>query len=610
MKKIFLTVLLTLALLSIVGNVGFAQCTCTAGCSSLTTTSMPFTKDGAGEICFQASSIGAPINSWNMDALVINGVSFTNVWADCAAMPAAASDGKYYIYYKGSYAWSHFEATGSGCSGGGATNPPADTTAPTNPPSDTAAPTATPGPTSVPTATPAGTPVPTNPPTDTTAPTNPPTDTTAPTTPPTETQGPTAVPGTHLDNPFSGAVWYINTEWSSRASSGGGSAIANCNTAVWMDRRAAVTGGSGSCLQTGLVAHMDRALSQGANLFLVVIYDMPNRDCSSTGSNGELLIAQDGVNIYKTEYIDPIVAIFKDAKYANLRIVCIIEPDSLPNLVTNLSKAPCQEAESSGAYATCTQYAVQQIKSCGSNTYQYIDIAHDAWLGWDSNFAPAMDKIGNIVKNQSYGAAAIDGFVSNTANTLPFQEPFIPDGNYSVNGQPVKNSRFFDYNPYTGEKQFCDNWRSGMQSRGFSNIGMLVDTSRNGWGGPNRPTAASTSTDLNTWVDASRIDRRYHRGNWCNNKYAGIGARPQASPASGYDAFVWVKPPGESDGQSTSGSLDPCDPNKKLDQMCVPNGTNIYCSCGTNDALSGAPIAGGWFATLFSQLVANAYPPL
>jgi len=608
MKKILFAVLI----LVIMASYGFSQCTCAAGCSSLTVTASPFTKDGAAEVCFQVPCMGSYINSWNMDSVTVNGTSFTNVYA--SSYPAAASDGKYYIYYKGSYAWSHFEMAGT-CSGGATnppadtaapTNPPADTPAPTNPPGDTTAPTATPGPTAIPTATPAGTPVPV----DTPAPTTPPTDTQAPTNPPTETQGPTAVPGTHLDNPFSGASWYVNTDWSSKASANGGSAIANCNTAVWMDRRAAVTGGSGSCLQTGLKAHLDRCVSQGKNLILIVIYDMPNRDCSSSGSNGELLIAQDGVNIYKTEYIDPIVAIMKDPAYANLRLVCVIEPDSLPNLVTNLSFAKCSEANSTGAYATCTQYAISQLKSVGNNTYLYIDIAHDAWLGWDSNFAPAMDLIGNIVKNTSYGAAAIDGFVSNTANTLPFEEPFIPDGNYSVNGQPVKNSRFFDFNPYTGEKQFCTNWKSGMQSRGFpSTIGMLVDTSRNGWGGPDRPTAASTSTDLNTWVDASRIDKRYHRGNWCNQA-AGIGARPVASPASGFDAFVWVKPPGESDGQSVDGSLDPCDPNKRLDQMCVPNGINTYCNCGTNGALSGGPIAGAWFQTMFNSLIQKAYPPL
>jgi len=607
MKKILFAVLI----LSIIANMGFAQCTCAAGCSALSVVSAPFSKDGAGETCYQLSSLGSPINSWNMDSVTINGVSFTNVWADCNTMPAAASDGKYYVYVKGSYSWSHFEMGGTICSGGGTvttppvvTDPPA-TVGPTDVPGVTTAPTETPGPTTVPTATPAGV---------TVAPTDPPgTVTAGPTDPPgTVTTGPTSVPGTHLDNPFSGAKWYVNPDWSAKASANGGSAIANCNTAVWMDRRAAVTGGSGSCLSTSLTAHLDNCLAQGANLFLVVIYDMPNRDCSSSGSNGELLIASDGVNIYKTQYIDPIVAIFKDAKYAGIRIVCVIEPDSLPNLVTNLSFSKCSEANSTGAYATCTQYAISQIKSCGTNTYQYIDIAHDAWLGWASNFQPSIDLIYNIISNQSYGAAAIDGFVSNTANTLPVDEPFITSSTQTINGVQVMNSRFYDYNPYHDESAYCSAFRSGMVSKGCSSsIGMLIDTSRNGWGGPNRPTAASTNTtDVNTWVDASRIDRRYHRGNWCNNRYAGIGARPVAGPASGFDAYVWVKPPGESDGQSVDGSLDPCDPNKRLDQMCVPNGINTYCNCGTNDALSGAPIAGGWFQTLFSQLVANAYPSL
>jgi hypothetical protein len=148
---------------------------------------MPFTKDGAGEICFQASCIGSPINSWNLEKLVINGVDFTNKWADASTLPAAASDGKYYIYYKSSVSYGHFEATGS-CSGG-STNPPSSTTAPTNPPTDTIAPTVVPGDTAAPTATPGPTAVPTATPAqvDTPAPTNPPADTQAPTTAPAET---------------------------------------------------------------------------------------------------------------------------------------------------------------------------------------------------------------------------------------------------------------------------------------------------------------------------------------------------------------------------------------------------------------------------------------
>lgn len=46
----------------------------------------------------------------------------------------------------------------------------------------------------------------------------------------------------------------------------------------------------------------------GSKLTLpLVVYDLPDRDCAALASNGELAIADDGVNIYKTEYIDEIV---------------------------------------------------------------------------------------------------------------------------------------------------------------------------------------------------------------------------------------------------------------------------------------------------------------
>jgi hypothetical protein len=88
---------------------GSNGCTCVAGCSSQTTVSSSFTKDGVGEFCFVASSLGSYINSWNLDSLVVNGTSYTNKYANVSSLPKN-SDGKYYIYYKGSYSWCHFEA--------------------------------------------------------------------------------------------------------------------------------------------------------------------------------------------------------------------------------------------------------------------------------------------------------------------------------------------------------------------------------------------------------------------------------------------------------------------------------------------------------------------
>jgi hypothetical protein len=70
------------------------------------------------------------------------------------------------------------------------------------------------------------------------------------------------------------------------------------------------------------------------------------------------------------------------------------------------------------------------------------------------------------------------------------------------------------------------------------------------------------------------VDRLAHRGLWCNFSGAGIGAPPQAAPAgyaaSHLDAFVWVKPPGESDGASKD---IPNDEGKHADPMCNPDYT-------------------------------------
>jgi cellulose 1,4-beta-cellobiosidase len=138
---------------------------------------------------------------------------------------------------------------------------------------------------------------------------------------------------------------------------------------------------------------------------------------------------------------------------------------------------------------------------------------------------------------------------------------------------------------------------------------MLIDTSRNGWGGSARPTGASASTDLNTFVNASKIDQRIGRGNWCNQP-GGIGARPVASPAPGFDAYVWIKPPGESDGSSSLIPTGPNNPNGKgFDRMCDPTfgGDPLNNNLPTG-AMANSPVSGAWFQAGFNTLVTNAYP--
>ena len=86
-----------------------------------------------------------------------------------------------------------------------------------------------------------------------------------------------------------------------------------------------------------------KAAQASGEVPMFVIYDLPNRDCDALASNGEILCEDSkcskGLNTYKTQYVDKIVEIFR--KYPNVPTVAIIEPDSLPNLATNLGNPKC-----------------------------------------------------------------------------------------------------------------------------------------------------------------------------------------------------------------------------------------------------------------------------
>ena len=74
------------------------------------------------------------------------------------------------------------------------------------------------------------------------------------------------------------------------------------------------------------------------------------------------------------------------------------------------------------------------------------------------------------------------------------------------------------------------------------------------------------------------------------------------------DAYVWIKPPGESDGTSDASQTTPDEEGKSFDEMCSPEYTAE--SGYPTGAMAGAPPAGHWFHEQFSQLVENAHPPL
>ncbi|MBO0681575.1 MAG: glycoside hydrolase family 6 protein [Candidatus Dormibacteraeota bacterium] len=426
--------------------------------------------------------------------------------------------------------------------------------------------------------------------------------------------GPTTAAGggAHVDNPYVGADGYLNPDYVARvrsqaAADGNSSAearVAGYQTAIWMDHIGAITGDAG---HRGLRRQLEAAVSrQGGRpeLVEVVIYDLPGRDCAAGASNGELPATRAGLSEYESRFIDPIASVLGNGRYRPLRIVTLIEPDSLPNAVTNRGLPPC--AAAAPLYEQGIEYALDRLHAI-PNVYTYLDVGQSAWLGWPNNSRAAGEEYARVARATRSGLASVDGFVSNTSNYVPTQEPLLTNPTQAVGGRPLDSATFYQDNPTLDEYSYDQQLYRTLVSNGFpSRIQFLIDTSRNGWGGADRPAHLDSGPATpDAYAAANRIDRRPFRGDWCNQATAGIGARPQAEPfgsSTHIGAFVWVKPPGESDGDY------PTESHPHGDTACDPRGRNGGQPTGS---LPGADVpAGQWFPAEFQTLVRNAYPAL
>jgi cellulose 1,4-beta-cellobiosidase len=322
-----------------------------------------------------------------------------------------------------------------------------------------------------------------------------------------------------------------------------------------------------------LTTVMDGALAQAQQsgqkvVVQIIIYDVPDRDCAALASNGEIVCADSactaGINTYKQNYIAPIMNILSNSKYAELTIVALIEPDSLPNLATNLNEPKCQQAQT--AYMTCIPYAIQQLGTL-SNVYQYIDAAHGGWLGWPNN----MQQFTQIIKQVLTTAgnpSNVRGFASNTANYQPL-------GSISDNSDPCNLES--QYNSCVNEAKYIQFMSQQMATVGITGKGYITDTSRNGV-----PDCRHSATE----------DCGGPCCEWCNIANSGFGNFPSTSTsATGLtilDSFVWAKVPGESDGTSNTSA------------------PNYDAHCGSDESVPNAPQAGQWFDSFFLMLAQNA----
>jgi cellulose 1,4-beta-cellobiosidase len=354
-------------------------------------------------------------------------------------------------------------------------------------------------------------------------------------------------------NPFAGGRIYVDPAFSSRvlavaertpAEAERLRKLAKLSTALWVDTIA----------QTKQIAGWldDASAQQQATgqpvVPVLVVYDLPGRDCAAASSAGELPPNAAGEARYRREFIDVIAKRFK--AHPSLRIAVVLEPDSLANVVTNLENPRCAAAE--GVYRRGIAYAIAKLSL--PNVYVYLDAGHSQWLGWPRNLRKSVGIFKQVLAAGG-GADRVRGFAVNVSNYNPAHDP--------------TTKRTSPDEPSPDESAYVRELSAALTKEGISGKGFLIDTSRNG-----------------------RPNLRTDPGNWCNIKGAGLGERPRVAPELLVDAYVWIKPPGDSDGTSSRTAA-------RFDANCV-----------SDDAAPDAPEAGALFESYLLDLVRNANPPL
>lgn len=343
--------------------------------------------------------------------------------------------------------------------------------------------------------------------------------------------------------------------------------------AVWFD------GGTPKEVQKSVKATIKLATAEHS-VPVLVAYNLPFRDCAQYSAGGALTYA---------DYADWIDGFAKGIGSA--KAVVILEPDGLGiipyNTDINGNLEWCQPAAADPATAASDRYAainaaVDRLMQ-QPNTMVYLDGTHSGWLG-----------VGDVSKRLvTAGVQRASGFFLNISNyqaTEHLQKygTWISKCIWFATSDSSWGKTHFDwcgsqYYPASAgdfstwgltDQWYADNVESQGSYPGASGLThFVVDTSRNGQG-PWTPPADHPAGDPQ---------------DWCNPPDRGLGLRPTANTGVPLlDAYLWVKIPGESDGQCYRWTTGPLDPVR-----------------GVQD-----PAAGAWFPDMALELASNANPPL
>ncbi|KAK6218451.1 endoglucanase-6B [Colletotrichum tabaci] len=317
----------------------------------------------------------------------------------------------------------------------------------------------------------------------------------------------------HTTNPFEGRKLYANPDWAEKleethasfAAEGDAEnaakvrAIQDIGTFVWISNTASLP---------AIDAAVERARAVQAKtgekqIVGLVLYNLPDRDCSAGESAGEFSSEADGLRLYKETYIKPYAE--KLAAARDLTFAVVLEPDSLANLVTNLHVEFCAKAQP--VYEEGVAHAIASLQFDHVNLY--IDAAHGGWLGWEPNLLPSAKIFAKVVQKAGNNTK-IRGFSTNVSNYNPFHAN--PRANYT------------EWSPSWDENHYALSLAPYLEAEGLPSR-FIIDQGR-------------VSNSREEW------------GEWCNVSPAGFGVKP-GTPVNNthVDSIVWVKPGGESDGR-------------------------------------------------------------
>jgi endoglucanase len=324
--------------------------------------------------------------------------------------------------------------------------------------------------------------------------------------------------------------------------------------AVWL------AGGKPESVEQKVKEIVQVAYDKGA-VPILVAYNIPGRDCSQYSSGG----ADTGAG-YKA-WIDAFAAGLGD-----YIAVVILEPDSLALTPTDCGLPDTYDR------VGLINYAAHAL-SRDLNASIYLDAGNSAW-----------HSVGDMASRLVAGGVKdVQGFFLNVSNyqttehevkygtwiskCIAFANNPEQEG-WRLDRYDLCASQYYPADPNDFSTwHLTDEWYDANLGNAIPTVHFIIDTSRNGQG-PWTPPADHPEGDLQSW---------------CNPPDRGLGYRPTANTGQALvDAYLWVKIPGESDGEChrwTSGPHDPV--------------------CGIRN-----PPAGHWFPDMALELVRNAKPPL